>query len=103
MTQLNALPGQSRLAQEQRRTELITRTSRLAFEIEAARSRGDQGDALRLSVDYHQGMADLLEITPSWCEEGAAVNASTRQQHLGKAEADRRELEALTSNDQEET
>ncbi len=102
MTQLNALPGQSRLSQEQRQADLVTHTSRLAFAIEGAKRRGDCEESLRLSVDYHQGMADLLALMPSWCEKGAVINARTRQQHLDKAEAYRRELEALTSNDPEE-
>ena len=74
-----AVPSTER---ERTRTELITSTSRLAFEIEAAERGTDRLATVRLRIRFHREMAELLLVTPAWCPEKAEVIRDTRRGHL---------------------
>lgn len=78
-----------------RREGLITRTSRLAFEVEAAEREGSRITLVRLRIDYHQAMAELLAATSSWCLDGERQVARARADHLDVLAGYRAELARL--------
>lgn len=85
------------------REALITETSRLAFEIEAAERNapalaryGIRGPyQLRLRVAFHTKMAELLALTTAWCPEAHAKVQWARRDHQQLAQGYQRELDAL--------
>ncbi|CAM3308697.1 hypothetical protein [Halomonas lysinitropha] len=77
------------------REALITETSRLAFEIEAAERAGRSIECAQLRVRFHTAMAELLALTTSWHPEGRAKVEWARRDHLRLAEEYQRELEGL--------
>lgn len=103
MNQPLNMPAVPAADRERTRTDLITSTSRLAFEIEAFERRGphlsahgiNSQDHLRLRERFHREMAELMALTPSWCAEKAGVIRDNRQGHLDLAAAYQRELDRL--------
>lgn len=103
MTTFASLPATARQPQDTQRASLITETSRLAFEIEAAERNapslarhGISGPRLlRLRVRFHTRMAELLALTHSWHPEGQARVTRSRCDHLRLSEAYQRELDIL--------
>lgn len=82
-------------ANDMRRVDLITRTSSLAFEVEAAEREESRITVVRLRVEYHQAMADLLARTESWCLDGERKVARARADHLDVLAGYRGELALL--------
>lgn len=79
--------SQSLLAplRERAAAELITHTSRQAVELEALERANDREAVVRLRVDYHLGMAELLALTATDCgdcPEGVENLQVCRQAHL---------------------
>ncbi len=79
---LNMPTAAASTERERTRGELITSTSRLAFEIEAAERDGDRLDTVRLRVQFHREMAELMLLTPAGCPERAATIRDNRRGHL---------------------
>ncbi|MFC0324615.1 hypothetical protein ACFFH6_02805 [Halomonas organivorans] len=75
-------PGSQTGQASRARADLITSTSRLAFEIEAAERDDDRLTELRLRVRYHTEMAELMRLTPAW----AAPVARVRDNRCGHLE-----------------
>ncbi|MDR5867274.1 hypothetical protein [Halomonas koreensis] len=67
---------------QQTREALITSTSRLAFEVEAAERETDRLAQVRLRMQFHREMAELMLLTPAWCPEKAATIRDNRRGHL---------------------
>lgn len=88
------------------REALISETSRLAFEIEAAERNapnlarhGIQGPyVMGLRERFHSRMAELLELTHAWHPEAQAKVAQSRREHLRRAEECRLALAGEAGN-----
>lgn len=88
-------PAASRESTDQRRGDLITATSRLAFEVEAAEREGARLEIVRLRIEYHQAMADLLALTSSWSPDGQRKVSEARDGHLDVLAGYRAEMKRL--------
>ena len=103
MNQPLNMPTVPSAERERHRADLITSTSRLAFEIEACERRAPHLAAhgiksphqLRLRERFHREMAELMALTPAWCPDKAAVIRDNRQGHLDLAGTYQRELDRL--------